>query len=43
MRVQESEKSNNDTTFRETINDECDFLFYFSNSAKNDKNAVYND
>ena len=43
MRVREFEKSDNDATFRETINDKCDFLFYFSNSANNDKNVVYND
>lgn len=38
--VQEVEKFDDDTTLRETIDNEGDF---FGNSAYNDKNFVYND
>ena len=40
--MREVEKSDGDTTMRETIEDESNFFFFFCNSANNDENFVYN-
>ena len=40
--MQEVEKSDGDTTMRETIEDESNFFFFFCNSTNNDENFVYN-